>query len=103
MSKATGYFPKMSTPRQVALRVVGFPITKVRVRRGKGRPELVITDPLVGEFAADGSFDFELLELINQLGMRERLPNAGWRKVSLRILIALLRCRTIAVTDEHGS
>jgi hypothetical protein len=30
-----------------------------------------------------------------------QLPNDGWRKVSLRILIALLRCGLVRVAEEE--
>lgn len=87
----------MPAPRPVALRVNGFPTSNARVRRGKGGLELVITDPKVGEFAADGSLVLELLELVNPPALREKLPNRGWRKVSLRIVIALLRSHVVIV------
>ena len=87
----------MLAERKVALRVNGLRVTKARVRRGEKGPELIITDPLLGDFAIDERFTLELLELLFPPEMRQRLPNGGWRKVSLRILIALLRCRVVAL------
>jgi hypothetical protein len=68
--------------------------------RGEKGPELVITDPRLGELAADESFDLELLELLVPPDMRSKLPNGGWRKVSLRILIAQLRCEAVRIAEE---
>ena len=90
----------MLSARPVVLRVNGFPVTRVRVRLGKRGPELVITDPLLGEFPIDERFTLELLELLHPPEMRLRLPNGGWRKVSLRILIALLRSEVVRVAEE---
>jgi hypothetical protein len=73
---------------------------------GKGTPwekgpDLIITDPLLGDFAIDENFTLELLdELLYPPEIRQRLPNGGWRKVSLRILIALLRCGAIRIAGE---
>ena len=90
----------MLTQRKVALRVNGFWVTKARVRCAETGPELIITDPLLGDFAIDESFTLELLELLFPPEMRQRLPNGGWRKVSLRILIALLRCGVVGIAEE---
>jgi hypothetical protein len=90
----------MLSARPVVLRVNGFPVTSVRVRPGKRGPELVITDSLLGEFAVYDRFTFELLELLHPPEIRLRLPNGGWRKVSLRILIALLRGGVVRLTNE---
>jgi hypothetical protein len=81
----------MLSQRRVALRVNGLRVMKAMVRRGKRGPELVIRDPLLGDFALDEGFTLELLELVIPPEMRQRLPNGGWRRVSLRILIALVR------------
>jgi len=70
----------------------GVSVTEAKLHSGKEGVELVFTNPLLGEFTADESFTFELLELVIPPEIRSRLPNGGWRKVSLRILIALLRC-----------
>ena len=91
----------MLAERKVALRINGLRVTKARVRRGQKGPELIITDPLLGDFAIDDSFTLELLELLCPPEMRQRLPNGGWRKVSLRILIALLRCGVVRIADER--
>jgi hypothetical protein len=61
---------------------------------------LVIADPLLGEFVADERFTLELLGLCHPHEIRTRLPNGGWRKVSLRMLIALLRSGVIRVVEE---
>jgi hypothetical protein len=55
----------MLSARPVVLRVNGFPVTRVRVRLGKRGPELVIADPLLGEFPIDERFTLELLELLH--------------------------------------
>jgi hypothetical protein len=90
----------MLTDREVALRVNGLRVTKARVRRGEQGPELIITDPILGDFAIDERFTLELLELLVSPEMRQRLPNDGWRTVSLRILIALLRSGVVRITEE---
>jgi hypothetical protein len=90
----------MLTARKVALRVNGVRVANARVRRGQKGRELVITDPRLGEFAADETFSLELLELLHQPEIRSNLPNGGWRKVSLRTLIALLRSGVVRVADE---
>jgi hypothetical protein len=93
----------MLAERKVALRVNGLRVTKARIHRGQEGPELLITDPVLGDFAIDERFTLELLELLFPPEMRQRLPNGGWRKVSVRILIALLRCRAVMVTEEETS
>jgi hypothetical protein len=90
----------MLTARMVVLRVNGLRVTNVRVCCGENRPELIITDPLLGEVSIDESFTLELLELLFPPEMRQRLPNGGWRKVSLRILIRLLRCGLVRIAEE---
>ena len=62
---------------------------------------MIITDPLLGDFAVDERFTLELLELLLSPEMRQRLPNDGWRKVSLRILIALLRSGVVRIAEEN--
>ena len=90
----------MLTDREVALRVNGLRVTKAKVRRGEQGPELIITDPILGDFAIDERFTLELLELLVSPAMRQRLPNDGWRTVSLRILIALLRSGVVRIAEE---
>ena len=90
----------MQAERKIALRVNGLRVLKVRVRRGEKGPELIITDPLLGDFAVDDSSDVELLELLFPPEMRQRLRNGGWREVSLRILIGLLRCGLVRIAEE---
>jgi hypothetical protein len=87
----------MPPTRFVALQVNGLGVTRVKVRHLAKGPELVVTDPLLEEFAVDDSFTLELLELVHPRKIRNRLPNSGWRRVSLRILIALLRGGTVRV------
>jgi hypothetical protein len=91
---------RMLAARNVALRVNGVPVTTARLRRGEKGSELVIADPRLGEFAVDESFSLKLLELVVPSEIRSRLPNGGWRKVSLRILIALLRCGAVRIREE---
>ena len=90
----------MLTARKVALRVNGVPTADARVRRVQKGLELVITDPRLGEFVADENFTLELLELLNSHEIRRNLPNGGWRRVSLRILIALLQSGVVRVAEE---
>ncbi len=90
----------MLVERKIALRVNGLRVSKARVRRREKRPKLVITDPLLGDFAVDDSFTLELLELLFPPEMRHRLPNGGWRKVSLRILMGLLRCELVRIAEK---
>jgi len=73
-------------------------VTEAKLHSGKEGVELVFTNPLLGEFTADESFTFKLLELVIPPEIRSRLPNGGWRKVSLRILIALLRCGAVKIS-----
>lgn len=87
----------MPAARNVALRVNEVFVTEVRLRRGEDGVELVITDPWLGEFAVDESFELELLELRVPPEIRRKLPNGGWRKVPLRILIALLRFGAVKI------
>jgi len=91
----------MIAARKVALRVNGMQVTKATLRRGETEMQLVIADPLVGDFPADRSSFLELLELVHPPGIRSRLPNGGWRKVSLRILIALMSGGIVRVVG-HG-
>jgi hypothetical protein len=90
----------MLAARNVALRVNGLRVSEARISHGKKVSKLIITDPLLGEFAVDDRFTFELLELLHPPEIRLRLPNGGWRKVSLRILIALLRGGVVRLTNE---
>jgi hypothetical protein len=62
--------------------------------------ELVVADPLIGEFVIDENFTLEVLELLHPHEIRRNLPNGGWRRVSLRILIALLESRVVRVPEE---
>jgi len=90
----------MLPARKVALRVNGVQVANARVRRSQKGRELVITDPRLAAFAADETFTLELLELLHPPEIRNKLPNGGWRKVSPRMLIALLGTGTIRVVQE---
>ena len=90
----------MLPARRVALRVNGVRVANARVRRGQKGPELAIADPLIGEVVIDESFTVELLELLHPPETRNRLPNGGWRKVSLRMLIALLGSGVVRVVGD---
>jgi hypothetical protein len=93
----------MPPPRKVALRVNGRHVTKATLRYKEKELELVIADPLIGEFVIDESFTVELLELVHSHEIRRRLPKGGWRRVSLRILIALLRGGIVRAVGEGQS
>lgn len=90
----------MLTARKVALRVNGLSVSDARVRRSQSGPELVITDPRLGEFPADETLTLELLELVHPHEIQRRLPDGGWRRVSLWILIALLENGVVRVVEE---
>ena len=83
------------------MRVNGACVANARVRRSQKGLELVITDLRLGKFVADESFNLELLELVHPHEIRSRLPNGGWRRVSLRVLIALLVGRVVRVAEER--
>ena len=93
----------MRIAREVALRVNGVRSANARVRHVQKGLELVIADSLIGEFVLDDSFTVELLELVHPDEIRSGLPNGGWRKVSLRIVIALLRSGVVRVAEERES
>ena len=86
--------------RKVALRVDGVRAANARVRSSQKGPELVIADSTLGEFVADDGFTLELLELGHPREIRRNLPNGGWRRVSRRILIALLGSGVVRVVEE---
>jgi hypothetical protein len=92
----------MPTARKVALRANGVRLASARVRRRDG-PELVIADPRLGEFVADESLTLELMELLHPPDIRSNLPNGGWRKVSLRILIAMLENGVVRIVEENNT
>ena len=93
----------MLAARTVALRVNEVRVTNAQVRHTQRGPELVITDRRLGQFAIDESSTVELLELLNPHEIRRNLPNGGWRKVSLRILIALLESGVVRVIETSKS
>jgi hypothetical protein len=90
----------MLPSRRVALRVNALRVADARLRRSQTGWELVIADSRLGELAADATFTLELLDLLHPPEIRRRLPNGGWRKVSVRILIALLRSGVVRIADE---
>ena len=90
----------MLTPRRVALRVNRVRVANASVRRSQKGPELVVTDPGLGEFTAEKTFTLELLELLHPPEIRSNLPNGAWRKISLGILIALLGSGVVRVAEE---
>lgn len=90
----------MLTRRKVALRVNGLSVADARVRRSQMGWDLVITGLRLGEFLADETFTLELLELVHPPGIRHRLPNDGWTRVSLPIFIALLKNAVVRVVEE---
>jgi len=90
----------MTAARKVALRVNGCRVADARVRRSQSGRELVIAAPLLGEFAVDENFSLELLELLHPRDILRRLPNDGWRKVSMRMLIALLGSGVVRIVGE---
>lgn len=90
----------MLTGRKVALRVNGMQVTQATLRRVEKKLEVVVANSLIGELAIDESFTVEVLELIHPPEIRSTLPNGGWRKVSLRIFIGLLRNGVVRVVEE---
>jgi hypothetical protein len=90
----------MLVARTVALRVNGVLMKQARVRPGRRSWRVIITDPILGEFALNDRFTLELLDLLHPNEVRQRLPNGGWRKVSLWIFIALLRSGAVRVVQE---
>jgi len=78
-------------------------VTKAALRRKEKELELVITDPGLGELVTDESFTVELLEFVHPPEIRSNLPNGGWRKISVRILIAMLRSGTVRISSETES
>lgn len=91
----------MLPARKVALRVNGVRVANARVRRSQEGQDLIIVDPHLGQFAADETFTLELLELLHPPEIRSRLPNRGWRRVSLRMLISLLENGVVRVVEER--
>jgi hypothetical protein len=90
----------MIAARKVGLRVNGARAVSASVRLGQHGPQVIITDPQLKEFAVDETFTLELLELLHPHEIRRNLPTGGWRKVSLRILIALLGSGVVRVAEE---
>ncbi len=80
----------------LVVRVNGMIIRRVKVReyisdgQPTGEQELVIYDPLVGSFAVDDSFRFEVKDLALPEVVRQALPNDGWQAVTLAELLRLL-------------
>ncbi len=80
----------------LVVRVNGMIIRRVKIREyisdGKptGEQELVICDPLVGCFAVDDTFSFEVKDLALPEVVRQALPNEGWQAVTLPELLSML-------------
>jgi hypothetical protein len=75
-------------------------VTKATLRGKEKKLELVVADLPIGEFVIDESFTLELLELVHPQEIRSRLQNGGWRRVSVRMVIALLRSGVISMAEE---
>lgn len=90
----------MFAARKISLRVNGVQVANARVWSDQKGPQLVVIDPRIGDIAVVESFTLELLELVHPWEIRNRLPNGGWRRVSLRILIALLRGGIVRVVGD---
>jgi hypothetical protein len=90
------------TTSDFSLRVNGFEVADAKLLRIWRRPVdvAVVRDKLVGAFAIDDRFELEALDLRIPPAVRERLPNAGWRKVSTRRLTWLIRARDIARRNQ---
>ncbi len=80
----------------LVVRVNGVIIRRVKIREflSEGNPtgeqELVIYDPMVGSFAVDESFTFEVKDLALPDVVRQTLPNDGWQPVTLPELLSML-------------
>jgi hypothetical protein len=90
----------MFAARKIALRVNGVQVVNARVCSDQKGLQLVVIDPRIGDIAVDESFTLELLEFVHPRKIRNRLPNSGWRRVSLRILIALLTGGIVRVVGD---
>lgn len=90
----------MFAARKIALRVNGVQVANARMWSDQKGTQLVVIDPRIGDIAVDESFTLELLELVHPREIRNRLPNGGWRRVSLRVLIALLRGGIVRVVGD---
>jgi hypothetical protein len=90
----------MIAARKVALRINGMRVTNTALRHGENELELVIADPFLGELVINESFTLELLKVLHPHELRSRLPNDGWRRISLRILIGLLGSRVVRVVGD---
>ena len=87
----------MQQSASVQVRVNGILINQVRLRGIKGDPRLVIVDPIVGAFEIDdrdNRFHVEVLDLNIPPEARAALPGSGWKDISVRALIAMLRDAT---------
>jgi hypothetical protein len=91
----------MIAARKVALRVNGRHVTDATLRGKEKEPELVVADPIIGEFVIDESFTLEVVELLHPHEIRRNLPNGGWRRVSLRIFVALLGRGVLQIVGEN--
>lgn len=92
----------MQQSASVQVRVNGVLINQVRLRGFKSDPRLVIVDPVIGAFeidASDRKFQVEALDLNIPTELRSTLPNGGWKHISVKDLIALLR----GATEDDGA
>ncbi len=80
----------------LAVRVNGVVIRRVKIReyicggQPTGEHELVIFDPVLGSFAVDDSFVFEIKDLNLPAEAHAAQPNEGWHPVKLKELIETL-------------
>lgn len=95
----------MQQSASLQVRVNGILINQVRLRGIKSDPRLVIVDPIVGAFEIDDRdqrFHVEVLDLNIPTEFRTALPNGGWKDISVRALIAMLRDATEAPETGDG-
>lgn len=87
----------MQQSASVQVRVNGILIQQVRLRGPMSDPRLVIVDPIVGAFEIDDRdhrFQVGVLDLNVPAEIRATLPDCGWKGISVRALIAMLRDAT---------
>ena len=87
----------MQQSASLQVRVNGILINQVRLRGFKSDPRLVIVDPIVGAFEIDdrdNRFHVEVLDLNLPKEVRATLANGGWKDISVRALIVILRDAT---------
>lgn len=94
----------MPQSASVQVRVNGVLISQVRLRGFKSDPRLVIVDPVIGAFEIDDDrkFSVEMLDLNIPTEIRSTLPNGGWKHISVKALVAVLRGATEDAGAEDG-